>query len=416
MSIYRYALWVKGPDPELTQCGEFVIEEAENLQIRKVAFRYTPNYLAETWAYPLDPGRLPLAGGTFTFEPTGKNLPGFLDDLMPDQWGTNLLTRYLRSVQGIDFNPHSRCQILNNLPDAFVGALKATAIGEDRDQPPVAPGLGLAIEQLVELGDPDQVLRQPSDSELQRYGIARLAQGSSVGGARPKVLCFDTDNAYIAKFRREGDVFNMVRVEAACLEMIRKAGFSAAEASVEAAGDGREALMVRRFDLGDGGQRHHLMTANALLKQKSGCEDAVFPDYTDLVDLIRRYSADPGDDLKQLFAQMLFNEHLNNRDDHLRNFSFVHGPQGLRLAPAYDVVPSHVAGAYPALGYKGGSRLPDCDRAADAARAFHLTRNEATCIAQAVRGVLNHWRDTMRAFGVEERDLGTLAHALGEPS
>ena len=198
MSIHSYALWAKGPDPELTQCGEFVIEEAENLQIRRVAFRYTDNYLAEPWAYPLDPGKLPLSVGTFNFDATGKNLPGFIDDL------------------------------------------------------------------------------------------------------------------------------------------------------------------------------------------------------------------------KQLFAQMLFNEHLNNRDDHLRNFSFLNGPQGFRLAPAYDVVPSHVAGAYSALGYKGGSRLPDCDRAADAARAFHLTRNEAIRIAQAVREVVSHWCDAMRAFGIEERDLRTLAHALGE--
>ena len=412
MSIYRYALWAKGPDPEMCKCGEFVIEEADNLQIRRVAFRYTENYLNQSWAYPLDPGQLPLSPGTFNFDTTGKNLPGFIDDLMPDQWGTDLLTRYLRSVAAIEFNPHSRCQILNHLPDAFVGALKATPITEAGEHPPNAPSSGLPVERLQELGDPDQLLKGATGGDLQRYGIARLAQGSSVGGARPKVLCFDTANAYITKFRRSDDAFDMVRVEAACLEMIRQAGFSATEAHVQDTGGGHEALMAHRFDVAPNGQRYHMMTANTLLKQPYGCEDAVFPDYTDIVDLVCRYSVDPAADLKQLFAQMLFNEHLNNRDDHLRNFSFLNGPSGFRLAPAYDVVPSPIAGAYPALGYKHGTHLPNCDTAADAAKTFHLTRSEATRIARAVKNTVNQWRDAMQAHRVEEPDLKTLSHAL----
>ena len=413
MSIHSYALWARGPEPEMTRCGEFVIDEAENLQIRRVAFRYSDNYLSASWAYPLDPGQLPLATGTFNFEASGKNLPGFIDDLMPDQWGTNLLTRYLRSLQGIEFNPHSRCEVLNHLPNDFVGALKATPISEDGDHTPPPPGLGVPTDRLEELGDPDRILQASASSDLQRYGIARLAQGSSVGGARPKVLCFDDAHAYLAKFRRDDDVFNMVRVEAACLEMIRQAGFRTARACVEDAGGGRDALMVQRFDTTANGQRHHMMTANALLKQESGCEDPIFPDYTDIVAIICRYSVDPEVDLKQLFAQMLFNEHLNNRDDHLRNFSFLNGPGGFRLAPAYDVVPSPTAGAYAALGFRGGALLPDCNNAADAAKAFHLTRNESIRIARAVREVVSDWRDTMSAQDVEKRDLKTLSHALG---
>lgn len=415
MTIYSYALWTKGPEPEMTRCGEFVIDEADNLQIRRVAFRYTDVYLNKPWAYPLDPGKLPLVHADFEFDADGKNLPGFIDDLMPDQWGRNLLARYLHSVAELDFDPHSQCQVLNHLPQAFVGALKATPLTKDTAAVPSPSSLGVPVDALEELGDPDEALRVEPDSDLQRYGVARLAQGSSVGGARPKVLCFDDTSAYIAKFRRDNDPFDMVGAEAACLEMLRQAGFNAPKASISDVGGGRHALMVERFDLGDGQARHHMMTANALLKRQSGCEDPAFGDYTDLVDLIRRYSVAPASDFRQLFAQLLFNQHLNNRDDHLRNFSFLNGPDGFRLSPAYDIVPTPIAGTYAALAYRGSTVLPDCDCAADAARVFHLTRNEALMISRRVKDVMSEWRSFFRSQAVTDQDLEKLRHALRDP-
>ena len=51
-------------------------------------------------------------------------------------------------------------------------------------------------------------------------------------------------------------------------------------------------------------------------------------------------SADPRIDVDLLFKQMVVNVCLFNTDDHLQNFSMVHGKAGWRLSPAYDLVPN----------------------------------------------------------------------------
>ena len=54
--------------------------------------------------------------------------------------------------------------------------------------------------------------------------------------------------------------------------------------------------------------------------------------------LLRKYSIFPGLDITDLFARVLFNFLIVNSDVHLKNYSLIETPQGMRLSPAYDLL------------------------------------------------------------------------------
>src|SRR5258707_1397377 len=71
--------------------------------------------------------------------------------------------------------------------------------------------------------------------------------GTSMGGARPKVVVQDDDGLWVAKFNRPDDRWNNTRVEHAMLRMARQCGINAAESRVASVG-GKDVLLIERFD------------------------------------------------------------------------------------------------------------------------------------------------------------------------
>ena len=62
--------------------------------------------------------------------------------------------------------------------------------------------------------------------------------------------------------------------------------------------------------------------------------------YKDILDVVRKFSAEPAIDSERLFRQMVFNAVIGNTDDHLKNFWMIYGAgEGWRLSPAFDLVP-----------------------------------------------------------------------------
>lgn len=244
---------------------------------------------------------------------------------------------------------------------------------------------------------------QQQDPELE--ALVRLQAGSSVGGARPKVVVRDAEWTYIAKLTRPDDPFDHVRLEHVCLELARRAGINVPRSRIVQAGR-LSALLVDRFDVSPERGRYHLLSANALLKDPDSQANPLHPRYDDLVALIQRYSEQPREDLQQLFGQLLLNEAINNVDDHLRNFSFRRTPEGFCLAPAYDLVPSDVRGAYPnlAVGHYPSRPGPDSDKLREVARLFQLTPREATQIAERLRGAFRQLPEVLDEAEVNQAD------------
>mgnify|MGYP002768602760 FL=1 len=62
-------------------------------------------------------------------------------------------------------------------------------------------------------------------------------------------------------------------------------------------------------------------------------------DYHDLMKLTRIMTRDNKMDVENMFRRMCFNVFAHNRDDHLKNFSFVYDTESetWRLSPAYDL-------------------------------------------------------------------------------
>ncbi len=109
--------------------------------------------------------------------------------------------------------------------------------------------------------------------------------------------------------------------------------------------------------------------------------------YLDMARLLEQHSAEPGEDKKGLFQQMLFNACIGNTDDHLKNFALLHDEQGWRLSPAYDLVPSFplLSHAQHVLRFHLDNQRPDWATIRQLGRAFGFS---ATRTRQLIEEVL----------------------------
>jgi serine/threonine-protein kinase HipA len=138
--------------------------------------------------------------------------------------------------------------------------------------------------------------------------------------------------------------------EAFCMTLARRAGLSAANVSVREV-EGNAALLIARYDRtnAEGGIiRIHqedfcqgLGVPSRLKYEKDGG-----PSARNYLDLIRRWSADVLADQNELIDRIAFNYLIGNADAHAKNFSLLHASDGIRLAPAYDLLSTF---AYPHL-------------------------------------------------------------------
>jgi serine/threonine-protein kinase HipA len=171
-------------------------------------------------------------------------------------------------------------------------------------------------------------------------------------------------------------------------------------------------LLLDRFDIAEDG-RHHLITANGLLKEPASQQDPgrTFR-YDDVCEILCKYSATIEQDLKQLLRLMLFNRAINNTDDHERNFSLIHRGDGFRLSPAYDLVPSLVTGAYHAAGFGLKPYPPRPSEARSLGKLFGLPKPVVASIAEEVRTAVQAWPRFAEQAGVEDQEAAKLSRCF----
>jgi serine/threonine-protein kinase HipA len=97
----------------------------------------------------------------------------------------------------------------------------------------------------------------------------------------------------------------------------------------------RRHFMTRRFDRGEGGQRHHMISLCALAQLDYNL--IATHSYDQYLQTVVALGLGP-EALGQAFRRMVFNVMAANCDDHTKNLAFVR-PEGAdwQLAPAYDV-------------------------------------------------------------------------------
>lgn len=173
---------------------------------------------------------------------------------------------------------------------------------------------------------------------------------------------------HIAKFAPEdGELDTIVRNEDLSLSL---AGILLGRNQVAEAAQGivtrveRPALIVTRFDRTQANDALRCEDFAQVLSKPRGRDfggkyDAEF---SDLQRVLARWSARPAIDELRLLERIIAYALLGNCDCHLKNFSLIETPEGLRLAPAYDVVNTYIYGRYgydTRFGLKlDGERLP----------------------------------------------------------
>src|SRR3989338_6929753 len=198
--------------------GRFELKKNKN-GVAIGRFVYGKKYLERQDAVPLDPLQLKLAKRVY--ETTQLNgVFGAIRDAGPDYWGRRIIERHVgkQDLSELDYLLYS--------PEDRAGALSFGL-----NQPPPAPRQ--KFNQTLELAFLQQTADAIINSNLSSSQIEELLLiGTSMGGARPKVVVEDLAGLWLAKFNRLDDLWNFARVEHAMLSLGRSCGLITATSRV----------------------------------------------------------------------------------------------------------------------------------------------------------------------------------------
>jgi serine/threonine-protein kinase HipA len=278
-------------------------------------------------------------------------------------------------------------------------------------------GLGEPVSSVAEA---ERAAQQVDDIDFADVDAAAMSllylanSGTGVGGARPKALLYDETGTYIAKFNRQrADDYNNARVELACLHMARAAGLEVGDGRILEGINGREVLLLDRFDVTPDGQRYHLITASGLLKDPNTQRDTGRAFRYDMVaELIATHVENVEQSLVQLLKLMLFNVAIHNTDDHERNFSFIRRETGYCLAPAYDLMPSLTTGDYHSAGFGYAVAPPRPSEIARHGKVFGLPKPVVKRVAQQVIDAVSRWAEFAGAAGASDEETARISRVL----
>ena len=331
---------------------------------RDTAFEYDPSFLATG----LDPApfRLPPQRGVRVYDRSGNmDTFGLFADSLSDGWGRRLVDAAFRRRHG-------------RLPTALerlacVGTSGRGALVYEPEAP---------VEDDAEFSDlaalAESALRFDEGKAEDVLPEVRRAGGSS-GGARPKAfvgfnpstgaVCAERESLppgfehWIVKFNAKADGADAGLREFRYYEKAVAAGVSMMPSRLIETRAGAF-FATKRFDRTDDGGRLHVASAAGLLHadfRTPGDEYALLFKLTDA--LTHDYAAK-----EELFRRATLNVLAHNRDDHLKNFSFLMDAEGRwSLAPFYDFTWSEGPNGWQTLSVAGEGANPtkaDLDRLA----------------------------------------------------
>lgn len=396
---------------EWVPCASLKVRE-RGARLFEGTFTYGARYLARPNVSALDPYHLPLTERPLKFTKL-KGIPGAVRDASPDSWGRRVIQAKLQRPD----TDIEEVEYLLNGPDDGAGNLR---FGLSVDPPgPKRPYN--QTHQLDALIAAAETLE--AEGRLPHEVLEILEPGTSLGGARPKVTIEDERKIWLAKLPERGERHNWQRIELATLELARAAGLRVCETRLERVG-ALDVLMLRRFDRtwnhdARAYARHALVSALTVLDAGDHYRERERWSYLLLADELRRWSARPDDDRRELFSRMVFNAMVTNNDDHPRNHALVNLGAGWRLSPAYDVVPiALVSRERRDLALTAGQfgRAASLYNLLSRCEVFGLSRDQAEASVSAMLEVVTNWKPFFAARGVAIDSLEMLDGAILPPS
>jgi serine/threonine-protein kinase HipA len=186
---------------------------------------------------------------------------------------------------------------------------------------------------------------------------------------------------------------SLVANEAFCTVLAGQANLRAASVEIRQIG-GEPALLIARYDRAVTGAEVTRIHQEDLCQALGIAPDRKYeadggPALSAYLDILRRWSVEVLADQQEMMDRVAFNYLIGNADAHAKNTSLLHGREGIRLAPAYDLLST--------LVYE------------------HLPPDLAVAIngmydGNALRAV--HWKKEFSRLGLNEDLYGTRFAAL----
>lgn len=374
-----------------------------------VSLHYGKEWLANGFALSED---LPLVDNEFL--PPGRLVSdtqravGAVDDARPDRWGEKVI-RFVEKPE--------RLSLMEYL--YYAGDNRFGALGVSTSSSAYSPRAGSPLPRLDDAQQLSEVVAKIEASEpitaLETKIIAGV--GSPLGGAKPKALIDLDGEQWVIKFFNNEPVDTPL-IEHATMTLAKRAGITVAETQVIRLADAN-AILVRRFDREQDRRIHSLSASTAIrAATASGAEPEM--GYPELARILRRVGITQNGlnqrDARELFRRMVFNILVDNTDDHEKNHSllvvspFSNGR--LKLAPAYDVLPTNSGQGQQELICGAQGRDSTLENAMSQCEAFGLLPTEAASEIVSVIGAVNIWPEHFAQAGVVARDIASLAERI----
>lgn len=285
-------------------------------------FQYDRNWVAE--GFSISPLQLPLDNNLniAPLTPFDGNF-GIFEDSLPDNYGRHLINKLLRP-KGLSFKALTPIERLSIIGRAGMGALcyePETFIGESKSLPELDTMQQIAFDAFRD------------NASIEDVDILYFNSGNS-GGCRPKCMLRDEQGVWIVKFRDIDDPADIAQNEYLYNRYAELSGIRLPLYRLIESKKGKYFASLR-FDLTPTGERIHIASAGALLNTSIRNFGT---DYSNLLNLTG-YLTQSSEEVEQMFRLMVFNVLCDNKDDHVKNFSFMYHTNHWTLAPAYDLTP-----------------------------------------------------------------------------
>jgi len=379
--------------------------EAEN---DSILFNYGKSYLERIGDHnpsiAIYEPELPLRAGVLPL-PRGLSMPGCIRDAAPDAWGRRVIINKKLGLKGSDTYTAELDELTYLLES---GSDRIGALDFQHSSTEYVPRTAnnVSMEEIIESAERVEK-GVPLTPELDQA----LLHGSSIGGARPKVLIQDQIKKYVAKFSSSTDLYSVVKAEFIAMRLAALAGLNIAPVKLVKAGN-KDVLLVERFDRvpkGDEWARKAMVSALTLLSLDDMM--ARYASYETLAEIIRHRFTDPKDTLKELFSRLVFNILCGNTDDHARNHAAFWDGKNLSLTPAYDICPQGRTGneASQAMLITGDNNLSQLKICLESAHNFLLSEKEAHIIFETlITAIKQHWDSVCDEAELNEVDKKLL--------
>lgn len=403
------------------------------------SFEYEPKFIAQQ--IDLAPLKMPINNAVnriFSFPElrntiTFKGLPGLLADVLPDDYGNQLINTWL-AQNGRPENSMNPVEML-----CFIGTRGMGALEFEPSQLKVTKrAFDIEVDELIQMSQKMLTKREAFETNLakdeQQAMLDILKIGTSAGGARPKAIIAYNEKTGQVKSGQTlapkgfehwllkldtvsnvqfGESSGFGKVEMAYYLMAKACQIDMMESRLLEE-NGRAHFMTKRFDRDGGDQKHHIQTLCAM--QHYNFNQIKSFSYEQLFQTMRLLRL-PYPQAEQMYRRMVFNVIARNCDDHTKNFAFrLKKGQEWELTPAYDVC----------FAYRPESHWVSQHSLSVNGKRAHITREDLLVVAKSmnikkanhiiteISEIVKHWSNFAEKAQVEEKlqqHIGT-AHLI----